>query len=414
MTRFLSASLQAPEPFFGHGLRKLEKANGNPSTDIRFSTEVIHATKSKLMELGLDPIDTTAKELYHALKERVKEDDKYLVRYLQTQSATHISAEADVVAGMTHVIKQLPDSKQCFGLKNSVLKTIIRANPPKKAMKSLGYRSVDSMIKQEAPANLMAAAWLVEGEGWQKRLLDQYKKLKPGDFETRSLQVLHPSSPKWKNLAAKIVGDRRHNLVCFKELGALVFLPLPKDVPTGAVTASFSLALHELNEIRASSTFLKLSQVKANFGQAVRTVATDEPRLSSELLDQPVPWHLIQRYYARLTHHFKQEVFEPYLEAEDMVWHSVEKTLSSLEPRFAFWEQTAHLGFLDGNHPVSLNLTDMALNYCNQLPYERRAVHYFQRSLWHELLMRYLHHEPVERTILSELQPQLVAETVRA
>ena len=93
-----------------------------------------------------------------------------------------------------------------------------------------------------------------------------------------------------------------------------------------------------------------------------------------------------------------------------MAWHPIERTLSSIEPSFKFWHDTAHLGMLHGQKPVSLNLVDTALNYCNQLPFERRAVHYFQRSLWHELLLRYLRHEPVEATVLAELQPQLAEE----
>ena len=72
MTRFLSDSLNAPEPFFRLSLRKLETANGGPNADIRFSTEVLQAAQEKLRELGLDPHDTTASELYHVLQERVK------------------------------------------------------------------------------------------------------------------------------------------------------------------------------------------------------------------------------------------------------------------------------------------------------------------------------------------------------
>lgn len=414
MTRFLSESLQAPEPFFRLGLRRLEAANGNPSTDIRFSTEVMHASKAKLMELGLDPHDTTAKELYHALQERVKDDDARLTKSLRTHAVTHISLEADVVAGMVHIVKQLPDSKRCFALKSSVLKALLKQVPPKKAMKRLGYRSLESFLKHESPISVLAAAWLVEGEGWQKRYMDQYKKLKPSDFENRSILVAHPESKRWRELAADVVGAKKHNLLCFKEMGALVFLPLPKDVPSGAVTVSFSLALHELNEIRAASTFLKLSQVKPDFGKVVKAIACDEPRLSSQLLDQPVPWHLIQRYYARLANRFREEVFEPHLHAEDMSWHPIEQTLSSIEPSFKFWHDTAHLGILHDKKPVSLNIVDAALSYCNQLPFERRAVHYFQHSLWHEMLLRYLRHEPVEETILAELQPQFATERVLA
>jgi hypothetical protein len=410
MTRWLSESLQAPEPFFRHGLHKLEAANGNPGTDIRFSTEVLHATRAKLLELGLDPADTTPQELYHALQERVKADDARLTKHLRTQAATHVSAEAEVVAGMTHVIKQLPDSKRCFALKASSLKALIKQVPPKKAMKKLGYRSLDSLLKHESPVLVLSAAWLSEGEGWQRRLLDQYKKLRPSDFENRAIAVLHPDSKRWRQLAAEAVDQKKHNLLSFKEAGTLVFLPLPHDVPPGAVTASLALALHELNEIRAAGTFLKLSQVKSDFGRQVRTVAAGEPRLSSQLLDQPVPWHLIQRYYARLADRFQEEVFEPHLQLDDMIWQPVERTLSSIVPDFKFWHETAHLGLLHDRQPVSLNLVDAALSACNKLSFEERAVHYFQRSLWHELLLRYLRHQPVEDTVLAELQPQLAEE----
>jgi hypothetical protein len=255
---------------------------------------------------------------------------------------------------------------------------------------------------------------LSEGEGWHKRLLDQYKKLQPRDFENRSITLLHPDSRRWQELAAKTVEQNRHNILSFKEMGALVFLPLPKDIPDGAATVSLGLALHELNEIRAGSTFLKLCQVKPGFGQMVRTVAANEPKLSSQLLDESVPWHLVQRYYSRLSDRFREEVFDPYVQLEDMVWQPVEKALSSIEPNFKFWNGTDYLGLLDGQKPVSFNLLDSALSYCNKLPYEQRAVHFFQRSLWHELLLRYLKHQPVEDTVLAELQPQLVAEKVLA
>lgn len=412
MTRFLSVALQAQEPYFRLGLSQLEAANGYPNTDIRLTSEVNHFAKSKLLELGFDPHDTTTKELYKALEERVKADDAKLSRYFRTHAATHVSAEADVVAGMAHAIQEVPDAKRTFALKGSSLKAVLKKNPPKKAMKQLGYRSLDSFLKHESPVLILAAATMSEGQAWHKRLLDIYKKLTPADFESRTIQIVHPNSVRWQHLAESTVAQKKHNLISLKEMGALVFLPLPASIPEGVVTASFSLALHELNEIRAASTFLKLSQVKADFGQVVGTIVGGEPKLNSELLDQPVSWHLIQRYYARLTHKFKEDVFGPHLQLEDMVWHPVEQTLSKLEPSFSFWHDTAHIGFLDGHKAVSMNLTDAALNLCNKLAYEKRAVHYFQRSLWHELMLRYLNYEPVEETVLNELQPQLAEETV--
>lgn len=281
-------------------------------------------------------------------------------------------------------------------------------------MKRLGYRSVESFLKHETGISILTAAWLCEGKGWQQHLLEQYKKLKPGDFEHRSIAVVQFNSTRWHDLAAATVVQQKHNILCFKELGSVVFLPFPAKVPAGAVTVSLALALHELNEIRSCSTFLKLCQVRPDFGEVVHKIAEDEPASSSQLLDQPVPWHLIQRYYARLSHLFRKDLFEPHIQVDDMIWLPIEKSLSAIEPSLAFWHDSAHLGILHDGKPVSMNIIDTALNCCNKLTFRNRAVHYFQHSLIHELLLRYLRHEPVEQSILSELQPQLAAETVLA
>ena len=80
MTRFLSETLQAPEPSFRLGLKRLEEANGNPSADIRFTAQVIAKTRDEYLELGLDPDDTSPRQLYHALQQKVKADDASLTR----------------------------------------------------------------------------------------------------------------------------------------------------------------------------------------------------------------------------------------------------------------------------------------------------------------------------------------------
>jgi hypothetical protein len=413
MTRYLSESLQAIEPAFRNGLHKLETANGHPNTDIRFTAEVRQAAQAKLRELGLDPRDTTAEELYHVLQARIQADDARLTKRLRTLAATHVSAEADVVAGMVHALEQLPDSKRSFALKPSVLKALIKQQPPKKAMKQLGYRSLDSFLKHESPALILTAAWLSESMSWRQRFIGQYDMLKASDFEDRKIALLRPQSPRWHQLARSVVAQQQHNLLAFKELGAMIFLPLPQDAPAGTTTASLALALHDMNEIRAAGTFLKLCQVRPDFGRLVRESTASEPQLQARQLDRPVPWHLIQRHYAESPTE-SSEAFEPHVRLEDIAWHPIEQTMAAIEPSLKFWQDTAHLGLLRQGQVVSLNLIDSALNFCNQLPFEQRAAHYFRNSLWNELLLRYLHHSAVEQTIADELQPQFAMETVES
>lgn len=405
MTRILSELLGTREPDFRSGIEKLERASGHASADVRLTAEVLQASREKLRELGLDPADTTGPELYAALQERLKTDDRRLAKKLE-----EATDEDDVVAGVAHALKGVSIVRSCFALKNVVAKKLLQRNPPKKVMKQLGYRSLDSLLKHEPVALLFAAARLIESQAWQKTLHEQYKKLQATDFEARDIAVYRPTSQRWQELGQRLVSEHKHNVLGLKELGAIVLLPLPSEQPPAATITMLALALESVNEIRAASTFLKLCQVKPDFGSILQTVVVHEPELMTDLLDQPVAWQIIQRYYARVKAAFRSDIFEPHIQEDDLSWHAIEQVLAELDPTLEFWQGTSHLSLLHEHQPVSFNLLDVALACCNQLPFASRIVHYARASLRHELLLRYLKHENVEQTVLSQLQSELVAE----
>lgn len=414
MTRLLSELLAADEPAFTQRLQQLEAAHGRPSHDVRLSAALVQSARQKLQQLGLDPADTTPGELYHALDERLKADDRLLEKTLRTLAARYVSAEARLTDGMLHALQTLPVTKSCFALKTSVLRQLLKQQPPKRTMKQLGYRSLASMIKHEPAISLLAAAFLCEGPVWQRHFAARYERLRPADFETRPISIITPEGSRWQDVAEQAVAANRHSLLSFVELGAIVLLPLPAERPAGTTMATMVLALQAVNAIRAGSTFLKLSQVRGDFGRVVQAVAANETYLQARLLDQTVPWQLLQRFYARHPQLFSSELFEPHIQPEDLSWHAVEDILAHIEPGLAFWRGTAHLGYHRDHQAVSLNLLDVALNHCNRLPYASRLVHYLRADLWHELQLAYLQPSTVEQAIAAELQPQLATEGVFA
>lgn len=419
MTRFLSRALRAEEPYFRQGIHRLESVNGRPNHDIRLTSDILRASKQKIAELGLNPNTVTPHEVYEALQHRIYEDDQRLTKKLRTLAAREVSAEADVLEGIILAIKSLPESRHCFALKPTVIKSLIKKLPPKKTIKQFGYRSEASFIKHEQPVSMLAAAWLIEGPVWQKKLLDSYKKLAPSDFEDRPIKVEYMNSLKWQNIADKVVSDYKHNLLTLKEAGALIILPVKNRPHAGFSTVALCLSLHEINAIRAASTFLKMNVVRPDFGQLVGQLVADEPRLASEILDQPLPWQLIHRYYSSAADKFREELFEPHLQKQDMVWHPIESSLRQIDDSLTFWSNTAHLAHLAHSGPsdskaVSINILDSAINMCNNLPYAKRVSDFFEKNLWHELMMRYMQHEPVENSLLANLQPQYVVEKVKA
>lgn len=406
MTRFLSEALGAVEPVFSRGIQQLEQAAGRPGMDIRLTADIMQKTRGKIAQLGLDPADTTGPELYSALLRRL-EDDEQIAR--QALGLAEDATPDDIVARAAQFLAKQEQAKNCFALKASVAKKLLKKKPPKAAMKRLGYRSVDSMLKHESAAEVYAAAVIAENNSWHRAFREQYARLTPSDFETRKMALIHPSTKRWQQLTHGFVAAQRHNLLSFPELGAIVLLPIDQAVDGLAIT-SLLLLSEEMNGIRAHSSYAKLQQVKPDFGTLIQKSSLEEPYTSAQLAGQPVPWRMIQRYYARFTDSYHPEIFEPHVQSDDLTWADGEVVLGKLDARLGFWQGTAMLGLVHEGAVVSCNALDVALGFCNHLPFSERIVHFVRDNLWHELMMRYLHQENLEAAVHRQLAGELVEE----
>ncbi|MEP7204744.1 MAG: carbohydrate kinase family protein [Candidatus Saccharibacteria bacterium] len=72
MTKFLQRLLEIDEPLFSAGMNQLEKASGHSGVDTRLIADITHQAHAIMRRLGLDPADSTARELYLALNATVK------------------------------------------------------------------------------------------------------------------------------------------------------------------------------------------------------------------------------------------------------------------------------------------------------------------------------------------------------
>ena len=403
MTRFLSLALGAQEPTFSQSIQQLEYAAGRPSTDIRLTTEISHKLRAKILELGLDPKDTTGPELYSALHLRLQQDE---ARIRTALGIAEDAAADDVVQRVQKFLDKHPLPRKSFALKASVAKKLLKKKIPKLTMKKLGYRSADSMLKHETVASLYAAALIAEPESWHRNFRDQYLKLQPGDFEMRDIALVHPATKRWQALAQEYVSSVKHNIVAFPELGAIVLMPLEQGVDGLAIT-TLLLILEEMNGIRAHSSYAKLQQVKPDFGKIIQQSSVTEPFTTARLANQPVPWRMIQRYYARFQEAYHPELFEPHVQSEDLQWCVGEDVLAAIDPSLSFWQDTQCLGLLHDGDIVSCNALDVALSYCNHLSFQDRIVHFVRDNLWHELMMRYLHQENLEAAVHQQLSAEL-------
>lgn len=406
MSRVLAELLGANEPSFHLQLKRLEQAAGLPNADIRLATQVMQGTRLKIRQLGLDPADTTGPELYAALQTKLKKDE-VLVR-----SSLNLRADGypvDILEKVALQLNKLDMQSDVFAIRSTAIKRVLKKLKPKATMKRLGYRSMESMFKHESVAQLLAACQITESADWQEARLEAYKKLQAKDFESRKPQFIVPNGKKWPEIAANHATRFKHNLIAVPELGSIVILPIEQDLPGLAIT-TFVLGLHSLNEMRALSAYLKLQQVRPDFGEVVSQAVQEEPLTDVELGGSTLPWRAVHWFYGHGHATYHPEVFEPHVQPEDLAWHNLGSALSKLHQVMEFWEETEMLGLLDGKDTVSMNILDVALGVCNGLGYAQRVVHHMRETLGRELFARYLHQDNLQNMLAGSLENQMAPE----
>jgi hypothetical protein len=406
MSRVLAQLMGAAEPAFRAQLQRLEQAAGLPGADIRLMMHIINETRAKIRDLGLDPHDTTGPELYRTLQTRLEGDEARIREALGLQDGA--SAEA-VVQACQKFLSGTKLRTQSFVVKQPAMRALLKKLQPKATMKRLGYRSMDSMLKHEPLPQLLAAAMMVESADWQRKRLEAYKKLKATNFEVRKATFHAPVARHWPELNAEITENWRHNMITLPELGAVVLLPMQQDLPGLAIT-TLVLGVQSVNDMRAMGSYLKLQQVRPDFGQIFAESVLTEPLAATELAGEPLPWKVVQWFYGHGHSQYHPEAFEPHVQPEDLAWHEAEDVLTGLHPAMEFWQGGQLLALLDGGQPVSLNLLDVALGVCNKIEYANRIVHHMRQNLGRELLARYLHQDNLQALLLGKLDEQLAPE----
>ncbi len=406
MSRVLGTLLGAHEVSFRLQLQQLERAAGTPSADIRLATQIMHATRQKIRELGFDPADTTGPELYEALQARLRKDE------VRVRASLDIRADmppVEILQNIQRKLKTLDQHSDLYVIKQSKMKQIIKKLKPKATMKRLGYRSMDSMLKHEPMAQLLAACQMTESADWQEARIHEYEKLQPKDFEPKRPNFVMPSTKQWPSIADSHALQHRHTIINVPELGTVVLLPMSQDVPGLAIT-TFVLALHALNDMRALSAYIKLQQVHPDFGKNVSGAIAHEPLTEVEVGGDKLSWKSVHWFYGHGHAAYHPDVFEPHVQPEDLAWHNIEAAVSELHPALSFWEETEMLGLLYGDDAISLNILDVALGVCNKIEYTGRVLNNMRESLGRELLARYLHQDNLQTVMVTSLDDELSPE----
>jgi hypothetical protein len=404
MCKVLSELLGVDDPLFAIGLHDLEKASGNGNADVRLSAEIIGKAFQKTRELGLDPKDTTGEELYLALQELIKRHDAFLARKI---GAKDPSDAQDVLVRLHKFVKIINVPKSAWVLKPTAAKRLLKSTPPKKVMKQLGYRSIDSMLKRESATELFAGMRFTESQEWLTNFTKKYKKLQAKDFEVRPIEFLLLDAKKWGQSSGAHVRKSRHNITHMKELGVIAILPLPVERLNGLTITLLSLILHYVNEIRMYTTYFKMQQVRSDFGGLIVEALVKDPHNHARVAGHNLHWRHIHRHFGKKDATRYPEVFEPHVQSEDLFWRKTEEILYRIEPALHFWFDMDFVAART-TRPISFNLLDNAVSYVNGLKYGEQSMHHFRDSLWNEIYARYLGQSAMEYLVVRQLTKESV------
>ena len=405
MSKLLVELLKAKQPLFSHAIDQLEKASGNSAEDVRLTADIIERFNAKVKQLGLDPSDSTGKEIYNALINLAKEHDHHLAAQIGGKDPDDVH---EMVPLVIKVINETDMPRKVWALKKSVAKEFLRATPPTQIMAKLGYKSIDSMLKKENLFEVYAALRFEESDDWLTEFNKNYASVTPSDFETRDIELVQMPKDRWGDIAAHFIEKKRHLNTHLKELGVVILLPPTEDRMPGITTKVFSLTFHYYNEVRLYSSFFKLQQVKKNFGQIFVDTLLADTDPSAVVAGQNIHWRVIQRYYGKLKDEYHPEVFEPHVQPEDLHWRRAEEQMYIVDPELAFWKDLDYVGLPYDGRPLTMNLMDISLSYSNGISYEDRYIYHFTESLWNEVFIRFMGKKTLEEQILKQLDNDMI------
>ncbi len=406
MCRIIGELLQAEQPLFSLAVEQLEKASGHAGADLELLGEIIEKSYRKKQELGLDPNDTTGRELYHALVAKIQQHDEHLAEHIGGKSTDQPSK---LIPLIRDTVAKVDIPRTCWVLKKSVAKQMLRDNPPPNIMKLMGYRSIEQLLKKENLFEVYGALRFAEGPEWLNKFDAKYTKLQPSDFETRKIEVVIMPHSRWADICEPFIHKKKHNITHLKELGVILMLPIKAKHLPGLTVWATSLLFHYTNEIRLYSSFFKLQQVKPNFAKIFIETLIADPGKHAVMAGTHVHWRVIQRYFGKLKNEHHPEVFQPHVQPEDLHWRKAEEGLYMIDQELEFWKDLDYVGEMHSGEPVTFNMMDIAASYANKTPYEERELYHFRESLWNELFIRYMGKANLDKQILEQLDNDMIA-----
>lgn len=384
MSRLLSDILGAPEPTFSHEIDRLERISGHPKIDLRLISDVKVDTKKLLERLEMDPNDTTMVELYYGLQRNILLTNNKLAKSLGIGNDD--SPEQVIKACIKYVERMLSD-REVWSIKNVSAKQQLSANIPKKLLKALGLRSLESALKREPICELTFLSQLIETTSWRENFYTLALRLTSNDFTKKKIMIAVIDQRRQQRLSVA-KHTLKHFVYKHEETGSLL-VAVPGRRFRGDVIFFVDSLIRESNSLIRWGAFAKLLSMRPDFAKWLVSLRRNGLDATSSLYFN-FSWGPMHALLEKHAQQAKPPIFEPHIYDEDVL--SIDTT--------SFNDHPPYLVHKENNFIVSANTSDVILNAINQTPIEKSATIYGQRALYDELFSRYLQQEAILDDVL--------------
>lgn len=386
MARLISEILREKEPDFSYKIAHFEKLAGNPAIDLRLISEMTIGSKELIKNLGLDENDTTLKELFFALNKKALDDSSKLATKIGIKPE---DTPKDVSKKCVNYVEGLLQGSKIWSLKSSVTKRELKDNPPKKLLKILGLRSVDSALKREPLGEILIFSKAVEQKSWKTTYINNAKKITNFDFGFQPIKIHILSPARQSKLSAS--GIKPPGLIMKDQETASLIVWVPAKRFPGDVIYIVNSLIDNINKLKLNSLYFKHRSIQPGFYKA--TVDYRQNGLINLSDHLGVGWPAVSRSVISKNNDLEEFDFDVENEYENL---SLPSLLNDDVWGNHFLLKT------DENLIISCNLSDVIINAINNLEPEESVIHHGQSALKNELFSRYLEHDGVVGFIVNE------------
>lgn len=393
--------------------KKMNQASGKEGVIESIVRENEHKVRQSLVGLGFGAdenfFDIQAEEVYQALIKKTKKTNQSLFEHFQKPDLMTAAGCRSLI----HATGELTGNLNGFYLKKEKAEELLKLNPPKQIMNSLGYGSdIDKMIEKEDCFEIFSALRFAEDGQWLNDVFFKpYSELKKDDFEKREIKVM-VLPERWTGLGKKFFGNKLHHMSHLKEAGMVFIIPTGASGPNEMLYLFFMI-LHYIYEVNWHSRLFEIYSKKSDFARklvgALKVGVGEMPPSGKDEIN----WRIIPKYLGKKNPE-DPLLAEPHINPESLHYTQAAATIEKFAQRFndlelGFWQgldmvaQYFPSGKSAKGESISFDLFDNGISFLRKADFNSRFLYHQKEALWNKVFSEYMGEKTINKLTMENL-----------